>query len=1165
MRSLWDADGSALILAFASGRDYPSVVKKRVLKISIGVVLALAAVLTGAFLYISSGHFITTHVLPRVATSLGCDVQADEVDFSALSSIEFRNLRIGSEADPLMQAGTIRLRYRARSFLSGKVEVDEVFIDQVRIVATPEKLAALSKSRPPSGKKPGKASSSKKMPELLVQDVRINDLDLSYTQVGADPIELKLSNLTLQLPELASGRDFHLTVAARAKAKAGEQVDAEAKEISLDMGGTLGPNAMPATLILKVDVKDLAGTAGPVLLNGRSMQVAAEVTGGPENYELREFSAVEYVGDIKDAALEAKGRLGVNPASAVLDLMLDIAPNSLLNVIGALLGNLDFGQTAVAYSGHVEFTAGKRLATRGELHVRNLTVAAPGIPALRPMQVSVQHDLAVDLAGKALILSRLDAMVSDGNRDVVTVKLDQAMVLDLQNPGNDASAAIAMRVDRFDLTLLNALLAEQPDVRILRGELNREVTVTIENGGRRINLDVGGGGVDNLLVQQGDRRIGPLRIDHEARVQLTDFNRLHMEHFQIDVIPLTAGLVPAATVVLGGDLKFGERPGGTLIVQLAGHGRSAAALAKPFLDERALASLQPMLSGNVALDMNALLQASLDRGTVQLGTCRMQVDGLGQEHLIDVAVEETGFTLEEIKRSDENVRIPIRFAVNGLQLARLLPLLPPETGIAQLAGNLNLNGHAILTGPARGVTLETSATVEDALFVLKDGTALSIPVTPSLDLSLDYTAGGIARIERMNGVLRQAGRQEPLLDLELAGHFDTSMDPAVRNVIDISTRGPVILDVLKKLISEPGKRESPSPPAVSEEAGQGTSPPDLWIAISMAVDEALYGDLRIQNLGIAAEYRGGKVDVSKANASVNDGTVAAAGTCDFGTPGKPQYDFKISGKDLQFAPVLATFIPRTALHTRGGMQEIEIAVQGAGFDFMSLQDNLVAQVDMQLDQLVIERMSGTVGKLTEALLLGMFNLGWSDLSFMAGDLDLAIDHSRFGDHDIHIQTLLLQSPSFQLDGSGTVQFGGIWAPDMEIHTGFIGAKADRLRQRGYAISTQADEAGYYPGPAIPLKGDLTSLRNQAGLVTEVLVRSGKLSKQDAMKADLVNQILGSLGGDSGADGKKTDVGEILGGILGGVLESQSPQENQTEEDDGAAEAIGNLLQGLFGN
>ncbi len=1161
------ADGFVLILAFASGRDYPSGVKKNVLKISIGVVLALAAVLTGAFLYISSGHFIKTHVLPRVAKSIGCDVQADEVDFSALSRIEFRNLRIGSEADPLMQAGTIRLRYRAWSFLSGKVEVGEVFIDQVRIAATPAKLEALSQSRPPSEKKPGKASESKKMPELLVQDVRINDLDLSYTQAGADPIELKLSNLTLQLPELASGRDFHLTVVAQAKAKAGEQVDAEAREINLDLGGTLGPHAMPTTLILKVDVKDLAGTAGPVLLDDRSVQIAAEVTGGPASYVLREFSVVEYNGEAKDATLEAKGNLGVNPSSAVLDLMLDIAPDGLLNVIGALLGDLEFGQTAVTYAGHVEFTSGKSLATRGELHVRNLTVAAPsaGIPALRPMQVSVQHDLAVDLESKAMTLSRLDAKLLDGNRDVVTVKLDQAMALDLQNPVSDASAKIAVRVDRFDLTWLNAFLAGQPDVRILRGELNRDVTVIIDNGGRRIAFDVGGGGVDNLLVQQGDRRIGPLRINHEARLQLTGFNLLHLDHFQVDVIPLTSGLVPAATVVLGGDLTFGERPGGTLTLQLAGHGRSAAALAKPFLDKRALAYIQPMLSGNVVLEMNALLQASLDHGTVQLGACRLQIDGLGQEHLIDVAMEETSFTLEEIKRRDETVRIPIRFAVNDLQLARLLPFVPLEAGVDKLAGNLNLNSHAILIGPARGVTLETSASIEDALFVLKDGTALSTPVTPSLDLSLDYTVGGIARIKQMNAVLRQAGRQGPLLDLDIAGHFDTRMDPAVRNVIDISTRGPVLLDELEKLVSVPENRNRRSSPPVSAESGPGSTPPDLWIAISIAVDESLYGDLRIQNLGAEADYRNAKLDLSKLEAVVNDGTIAAEGTCDFGTPAKPQYDFNIRGKDLQFAPVLATFLPRTALHTRGGMKEVEIAVQGTGFDFVSLQDTLVAQVDMQLDQFVIEHMSGTVGKLMEALLLGMFDMSWSDLSFAAGDLDLAIDHSRFGDHDIHIQTLLLQAPSFQLDGGGSIQFGGIWEPDMEIQTGFIAAKAESLRRRGYAISTQADEAGYYPGPAITLKGDLTSLRNQAGLVTEVLVRSGKLSKQDAMKADLANQILGSLGGDSGAGGEKTDIGGLIGGILSGVLDSQQPEQDEKDKQgDDAVEALGNILQGIFG-
>jgi len=119
--------------------------KKRVLKIVVGAALALAIVLTGAFLYISSGHFIKTHVLPRVSKSIGCDVQAGEVVFSALSSIELKNLRIGSEADPLMQAGTVRIRYRALSLFTGMVQVDEVLLDHVRVAATRAKLEALAK------------------------------------------------------------------------------------------------------------------------------------------------------------------------------------------------------------------------------------------------------------------------------------------------------------------------------------------------------------------------------------------------------------------------------------------------------------------------------------------------------------------------------------------------------------------------------------------------------------------------------------------------------------------------------------------------------------------------------------------------------------------------------------------------------------------------------------------------------------------------------------------------------------------------------------------------------------------------------------------------------------------------------------------------------------
>jgi hypothetical protein len=1154
-----------LHLAFKAGRDYSYFVKKRGLKIAIGVVLAVCVLGTGVLLYVSSELFVRTQILPRAAKSIGCDIHAAEIDFSPFSSIEFRNLRIGSETDPLMKAGTIRVRYRALSFLSGKIFVDEILLDRIRVSMTPEKIEVLSKSRPPSEKEPGKPSEPKKMPELLLKNVRINDLDLIYSQTGDDPVELQLLNLSLDLPELAGGSDFHLSVAAQAKAAAGEQVDAEIKEIHLDIDGTLGPDTMPTALALKSDVKGIAGTIGPVALDSRRVQVAVQVTGDPAAYELQEFSVMESIGEIKDAALEANGSLAINPFSAELALSLDIAPNSLLNVIGTLLGDLDFDQTAVTYSGHLNLTAGKRLATRGELQVENLTVAAPGIPALRPMQISIQHDLDVDLAGRAIALSRLDAKVSDRSRDVVTLELDRPVMMDLQNPDNDATAAISVLIDRLDLTLLNAFLAERPDVRILSGELSRIVTMNIESGGRRIAFDVGGGGIDKLLVQQGSRRIGPLRINHEARMQLTDFNALNIEHFEVALIPLSAGPVPAVTAVLDGSLSLDEHREGVLSIKLDGRGEKLAVLAAPFLDERSAEALHPVLLENAGLHLDSQLHAALTNGIIQLNESYIRVHGFGQDRLVDVALEETSFALEAVKGNPEKLQLPLRFIVNDLPLARLVLFLPAKAGIAKLGGTLNLDGRALLTGPTKRMNLETSARVENAMFMLRDGTVLSSPITPSLDLVCDYDIGGTVRIDRLNSVLSQAGGGTPLLDVSVSGHFDTGMDPAVRNVIEISTRGPVMLDALGKLVVSPEKRDQPTPKSVSEAAVRTASPPNLWMAISVAVSEAVYGDLRIQNAGIDAEYRGGKLNLSKAGAQVNDGTVAAEGVCDFSNPGKPKYEFRASGQNLQFAPVFASFIPRMDIHTRGAAETADILLRGEGFDMASMQENLEAHVNVQLGELAIERMSGTFGKLTEALLLGIFHLNWSDLSFMAGGLDLAIDRSRFGDHDIHIQTLLLQAPSFQLDGGGTVEFGGAWEPDVEIETGFAEAKANSLRQRGYAISAQADDAGYYPGPIISLKGDLSSLRTQASLVTELLVRSGKLSRQDAMRADLMNRILGSLGGTQAEGEEKADFGEIVGGILGGVLESQSPQYNQSEENRDPGKAFESLIKGVFGN
>lgn len=1134
--------------------------KKKSLKLILGVSAALFAVLLGTYLYVSSGHFITTHVLPRVAASLGADVTAEDVHFSALSSIEFTDLRVGSEADPLLRAGTIRVHYRGFALLSGRVEVDEVLLSDVQIALSPEKLEALAREKTPAEEKPSRSEDPSKRREIIVRNVKVRGLDLSYTKGGEDPVELKILNLSLDLPELAAGKDFHLTVASRVKARAGVEIDAECKELNIDLSGTLGQNLMLTTLILGLDVQEISGAAGPVMLDGRKVVVAAELTGDPADYTLRELRIVEYIGETQDAMLKASGKLGIAPVTAALDLSLDVPPGGLLNVIGALAGDLDFDQTAIAYQGQLEIVAGNRFITRGDLNVQNLTVAssAAGLPALSPLQISIQHDLEFDRTTKALDVSKFDANVSDSGRDVVIVKLNKPADLEMESFAADVSAMLSVKVDQFDLTLLNAFLPSQSNVRIMNGVLNRDVLLTISNGGRKVAIDVGGGGIDRLMLKQGDRVLGPLRIDHEAQLQLTEFKGLQIDHFQVNVIPLSTGSEPAATVGLGGTWKFDGQPSGSLTASLHGKGEKLALLANPFLDDIGRGYIKPLLAGNIALDISAQLQAGLDGGVIQLGESHIQIDGLGRKQLINV-----DFTKTRIAPGDAT--LPIRFTVNELPLARLVPFLPYETEIAKLSGHLNLDGRAVLNGPDKTVNLETTASIENGWFALRDGTALVAPVTPSLDGSLDYTVGGLATIERMSAMLRKMGTQEPLLHLNVAGRFDTSMDPDVRNVLGITTEGTVQLDALEKLIVRPESRKERTPPAQPEHRSAASPPPNVWLGVGMAMDKATYGNLIIEKAGVTAEYRNGKLEVSKADALINEGALSAEGDCDLSDPAKPQYRFIFNIRNLQFAPVLSTFIPHTALYTRGGLQDAEIMVKGIGFDMTSLQNNLVAQVDATLDQLVIERMSGTAGKLTEALLLGIFNIGWSDLSFEDGELDLAIDGTRFGDHDIHIQTLRLQAPAFQLDGSGSVQFGGAWAPDMEIRTGFIQAKADSLRRNGYAISTQVDDEGYYAGPVIPLKGDLTSLPNQASLVTKVLVRSGKLNAQEAMQADLMNQILGTLGGGSADSGENIDVGGLIGGLLGGVLDSQQTDPDDDNNADDAVEAVGNLLQGLFGN
>ncbi len=1056
---------------------------KKIFKIALAVMLVLVVVLIAAFSYISSGHFIQSQVLPRVSRALGIEVVAADVEFAVLSRLELKNLRMGSETDPLLRADMIRVQYRALSMLSSKIEINEILLDGVTLAVTPEKLAELQPApeagQEPEPEKPARPSEPKSPPELLIQNVGIRNLSLSYTaddSAGRTDVEVKGFNL--ELPILASGSEFKLTARARSRVNLGNTLDAELNTITMDLEGALNENLLPNNLRLDLNLSDIAGQAGPVALKGRRLELSGELAGSAEQYELSRLGLTEYHNDIKDAELAVNGTVGLEPLTASLDIAASIPPGSLLDLAGAFAGGLEFGRTAIAYTGHVDMPSPRKIASQGDLAVSDFSVAAPAakVPALPPMQVTAAHDLSINLDAGTVAVDRLDMKVEERGREVVGLKLEQPVSLNMRDPGGDASSRFAVKVDRFDLTLLNAFLVNRSDLRILSGELNRVVNINITNGGRQLAVDVGGGGIDRLRVQQGNRRIGPLRINHEARLRLTDFQSLSLDHFKVELIPLAAGPQPAATLTLQGQLE-----------------------------------LKPELEGRVAAG----------------------IEGDG-----------------------------------GRVLALMQPLMPPGEGVQRLAGSFNLNSQVLFSGPSQVIQLEAAGGAKGLDFALDDGTALAAPVSTDLNLKLDGTVGGEVRLEQLGLQLSRSGLPEPLLDMQAVARFDTGMQPNVKNTVNISANGPLRLDELERLLIKPETPEAQGPaeplPPPAEDVAE--PPPALWIEVGLEVGQATYRAMKVADLEVNTVYRNGLLDINRAHAVVNGGAVDVSGSVDLARPAKPVYDLTVKSGGLPFEPVFASFVPGLPLKTSGGLKRADIQLKGEGFDLPSMQENLTATADIQLDQLIVEQMYGTFGRLTEALLLSIFDLGMNDLVFVDGGLILGIDRERYGDGDIHIEQLLMRAPLFMLDGAGSVEFGGEWEPDVEIKTGFSDGKTASLRSRGFAIASEKDLSGYHAGPTIPLQGDLLNLRNQARIVTAVLVDAGKISAEDALKADLANGVLGVLSGDGdlGSLFEGEDAAEKIGTLLEGVMGVEKKQGRDDDAGD-PAEAIGNVLQGLFGN
>lgn len=1109
------------------------------------MLVAVVVILLGAFFYISTGFFVQTHVLPRAAAILGTEVVADDVSFWAPSGIEFKNLRVGPKADPLFRAATIRVHYQTSQLCRGRLVVDDVTVNDVLVDANPQKVQDLRKAlaaagiggpRPVPAAAPAKSGAPLELPPIAIQNVNVQKVKLHFAD-PAQGLDVSIGDLNVTLPRLANdGSDFELSVRTQAQLKCGPRLEAQVGEIVIGVQGALTPAMLPSKVQVQVQVGKLAGRVGAVSLAGREVKTVVALKGDGNQYQLTQLQVTELAQGKQEVAFTSTGQVVLQPLGAALDLQLDLPPGTLLNLAGALAGGLDFGKTAIAYRGHVDLQdGGLALASRGDLDVRDFSVALPakGVQPMAPLQAALKHDLALDFGKQVFTLKVLDGGVRGPTHQFATVSLDQPLVFSRKQALPGSKGVLTAKVEKLDLTAFNPLLGAVKGLKIAAGRLNDNFTLTVAEGGRRIAVH-NEGGIDDLQLEKDGQALGKIRTRTPVELTVTDF-----KHLVCQPVPLEVA------------------------VALPGKG------------------YEPVLTLRRDID---ILGKRDDKGQLLVDIVKfaIHIDVLKSKDAVVLTVPAASVVLADLQKPDA-VRLPADLAVN-LPLAQFQPYVPAAVGLARLGGSVVAKLRFTAVGAAKQLLASGTAGAEQFDFALANGLALAQPISPRVELEAALVPGGEATLSKLNAKL--PGKDKTLVDVTVSGHFDTAMKPASHNELLVRGNAPIPLADLQALLVLPPKAKAapaaaPAAPAIpAAAAGPAPALPKLWVTAKVQMPEISYRLIVIKNLDLVADYRDAKLDVPTLTLLLNDGDVAVKANADLTDIRNPGYVAQVKAGKLAFAPFINSFLPAATLKLRGGIKSADVQLHGQGCDLAALQQNLTLGVAAKLDTLVLEKIEGLTGQLVETLLFNIFPLQWQDLEFFDGGCDLAIDAARYKDHDIHVNELRLLSKEFQLNTVGKVQFGGKWTPDLDVQNGWRQGMAAKLAAKHIKMAAQPDASGLLAGPAIPLRGDLSSLENHANLLAELLVRAGLLSEADRQKAAAAGKILGSLkkdgnlldnlkgalGGDSSkstGEAVKEKAGELVGGLLDKAAKKDQAETPKDDAKKAAKDAAKDVLKGLL--
>ncbi len=1083
-----------------------------------GILVVLVVV---AYFVLTSSAFLKAVVLPRVNSALNAQLAVAELGLSPFSQVMLRDVKVTPmDAEPLLSAGLVRVRYSLFALLGGKLIIEEATIESpvVTIVEHADGTSNLDPLLKQTGAKADKEktepASSAKSPIVDIKLVALKNATIrriKETKAGRETAEISGLNITASNIKNAGSGKLDLSSGLTIENVAAGQTDTLQATLggsfTFDLTADLKPSAVNGKATFAV--QKAAGSFADAASLTASLDCQLTPT------EVKQLALRFLKADATLAELRVSGPFDAAKSEGKLKVELTSLDRKLLNLFGATSG-LDFGSTTVSAASDVELNkGGKEISLAGNLGLARFQVTRQG-QTTPTLDLSCQFNLIANSEAQTATIKTLDILGKQNEQPLLRADLSSPMTIAWGN----ATSAVGDATLNLNLTSLNladwrAFAADLAPA----GLVNLKAKVLSQQAGKKLTFDLDGN-IQNLGAKMGAQSISGADVTLTARGNGADLKQFKLDDFRLDLAQQGQS---ALNVSGNGAFDSATQDADLQVTVQAVLTRLLAMFPQP---DAKFTGGTVTLKGRVAqkqTTQTATGQLALAGLNGSYGTYRFA--DFGSTTDLDIAMKEQ--QLEIRKASGElhegakpggkfdisgNVNLGTKAGQLALKLVDLnqdglRPFLESALGDKKLV-SVSVNSSAAASFAANG-DASVKGDFQLANLVVNDPKG-SLPSTPleakaAVDASV---AKSVAQIRQCQLTLTPTARAKNVLNLN--GAVDFSKTNATTGNLKLASDS---LDVTRYYDlfgdnTKTGETTAPTAPAPAPSDNKEPDPvklPFRDFTFEAAIGRFYLREIDAQNVQLVAKLDGSRVLVKPAQLTLNGAPVSATADLDLSVPGY-KYDVTFSANGIPVEPLANSFSPTYRGQAKGNLIA-SANMKGAGITGTNLRRTLNGNVSFSFTNANIQIVGPKLKKIASpiALVLGAPELLNSPLNFVNANL-------RAGNGNIEIPAFTAHSDAFMAESKGVIPIADVLTNsplNQDVEVSLSRNLAQKLR-----FSNVPTNAAYMKLPTfVHLKGTLGSPE----------------AKTD--KAVIVALTASSIGGMVG--GKAGGILEGVGAILGG--------------------------------